>query len=291
MEKDIEKYKDLHLKMSETTNDIFKIINGEMTITKFIRKYKITYQWLYTDDYHYQKFLSQIGLSKGDLEMFLKESMSPYDYFIKDCLLLKKLKRFIYFDTYQKEEKIDQLLRSELTEEDYQLVSDKYGFQSEIPMTYSELGKKHNVHASTIIAKIHRILRNIRKPIIIEYMKNCSVPSNVSIPDYSTYEETLKQMNDKIKNLTDQTKELEEQLNIARKQGYELNISIPLSTPIANLELSSREIRQLQRNGYTTIGSLYNITESKLLNIRNLGKKSVDHIIEVLKKYNIPINK
>lgn len=290
MEKDIEKYIDLHLKMSEMTNDIAKIINGEITIKKFIRKYKITYQWLYTNEYDYQNILSHMGLSKVDLETFLSESMSPYDYFVRDCLVLKKLRRFIYFDTYQKEEKIDQLLRLELTEEDYQLISDKYGFQSEKPMTYAELGKKYSVHYSTIISKIHRILRNLRKPIIIEYMKNCSVPSNVSIPDYPTYAETLKQMNEKINELTNQTRELEEQLNIAKKQGHELNNSIPLSTPIKNLEFSVREINQLQHSGYTTIGSLYNITESKLRNIRNLGQKSVSHIIEVLKKYNIDIS-
>ena len=60
----------------------------------------------------------------------------------------------------------------------------------------------------------------------------------------------------------------------------------PTAIPIEDLELSVRAFNCLKRANIHTIGDLTGKTEDELGKIRNLGKKSVDEILEKLKSYN-----
>ena len=60
----------------------------------------------------------------------------------------------------------------------------------------------------------------------------------------------------------------------------------PTTIPIEDLELSVRAFNCLKRANIHTIGDLTGKTEDELGKIRNLGKKSVDEILEKLKAYN-----
>ncbi|WP_126938394.1 DNA-directed RNA polymerase subunit alpha [Veillonella sp. CHU740] len=60
----------------------------------------------------------------------------------------------------------------------------------------------------------------------------------------------------------------------------------PTTIPIEDLELSVRAFNCLKRANIHTIGDLTGKTEDELGKIRNLGKKSVDEILEKLKSYN-----
>lgn len=60
---------------------------------------------------------------------------------------------------------------------------------------------------------------------------------------------------------------------------------------IKDLNLSVRSINALQRHGYNRLGDIVNITEDDLNSVKNLGKKSVQEIIELLKEHNINVNK
>jgi DNA-directed RNA polymerase subunit alpha len=55
--------------------------------------------------------------------------------------------------------------------------------------------------------------------------------------------------------------------------------------PIEELELSVRSYNCLKREGVDTIGQLATMTEEELINIRNLGMKSVDEIRSKLTEY------
>lgn len=59
--------------------------------------------------------------------------------------------------------------------------------------------------------------------------------------------------------------------------------------PVEDLELTVRSYNCLKREGVDTIGQLATMTEEELMNIRNLGMKSVDEIREKLTEYGYPI--
>lgn len=58
---------------------------------------------------------------------------------------------------------------------------------------------------------------------------------------------------------------------------------------IDNLELSVRSFNCLRRAGINTLGDLDGFTVEKLMEIRNLGRKSVEEVITRLKEYGIEI--
>ena len=60
----------------------------------------------------------------------------------------------------------------------------------------------------------------------------------------------------------------------------------PTTIPIEDLELSVRAFNCLKRANIHTIGDLTGKTEDELGKIRNLGKKSVEEILEKLQSYN-----
>ncbi len=60
-----------------------------------------------------------------------------------------------------------------------------------------------------------------------------------------------------------------------------------LSLPISSLDLSVRSYNSLKRAGYSKVADLSNLTLPELENIKNLGKKSVNEIIEKLDTHGI----
>lgn len=58
---------------------------------------------------------------------------------------------------------------------------------------------------------------------------------------------------------------------------------------ITELELSVRSLNCLKRAGVRTLGDLAKLTKEKLMKMRNMGRKSVDEIIAMLKQYGIEL--
>ncbi len=65
--------------------------------------------------------------------------------------------------------------------------------------------------------------------------------------------------------------------------------SIVEKIQLSSIDLSVRSYNSLRRAGYSTIDQLANITMDELSNIKNLGKKSLDEIIDKLLEYDIVI--
>ena len=61
------------------------------------------------------------------------------------------------------------------------------------------------------------------------------------------------------------------------------------SVPVSSLDLSVRSYNCLKRSKIETLDQLASITMEELVNIKNLGKKSVDEIIDKLAEYNITL--
>ena len=55
-----------------------------------------------------------------------------------------------------------------------------------------------------------------------------------------------------------------------------------LETSIEDLELSARSFNCLKRAGISTVEDLTNKTESEMMKVRNLGKKSLDEVTNKL---------
>ena len=55
-----------------------------------------------------------------------------------------------------------------------------------------------------------------------------------------------------------------------------------LEKPIEELELSVRSFNCLKRSNISTVGDLTNKTESEMMKVKNLGKKSLDEVIAKL---------
>ena len=55
-----------------------------------------------------------------------------------------------------------------------------------------------------------------------------------------------------------------------------------LEMPIEELELSVRSFNCLKRSGISTVGDLANKTETDMMKVKNLGKKSLEEVIAKL---------
>jgi hypothetical protein len=60
-----------------------------------------------------------------------------------------------------------------------------------------------------------------------------------------------------------------------------------LNFPLAELELSVRSYNCLKRNGIETIGDLIAQSQDELSEIPNLGKKSIEEVVETLRTYGL----
>jgi DNA-directed RNA polymerase subunit alpha len=56
-------------------------------------------------------------------------------------------------------------------------------------------------------------------------------------------------------------------------------------TPLADLELSARSRKALERLGCATLGELAAMTEAKLLGQKNFGETSLNEIKQVLRRH------
>ncbi|ASI53930.1 DNA-directed RNA polymerase subunit alpha [Metamycoplasma hyosynoviae] len=76
-----------------------------------------------------------------------------------------------------------------------------------------------------------------------------------------------------------------ETVNIFEVIPKEKEKVVTSSVPIEKLNLTIRSLNALRRAEYSTVDELAKLTEEELGNIKNLGKKSIDDIIEKLKKW------
>jgi hypothetical protein len=73
-------------------------------------------------------------------------------------------------------------------------------------------------------------------------------------------------------------------VELAREEKVRSNL---LDTALEDVELSVRTSNCLRKENINTLGELITRTESELLGIRNLGKRSFDEVMERLAQYNL----
>jgi len=142
-------------------------------------------------------------------------------------------------------------------------------------VTYRKIGETFGVSVERARQIKGEAIRKLREPKY--YLRLCAVPKM----------ETMR-LRFEVGELTRQKKELEEQiahLNGLIRENQRVSaaqLSTPLDTPIAELDLSVRCLTCLTKHGVKTIGELLNYSISDLQGIRNLGRKSARDIERAL---------
>ena len=68
-------------------------------------------------------------------------------------------------------------------------------------------------------------------------------------------------------------------------------LATTMQTPIEDLELSVRPYNCLKRAGKRTLRDIADMTEDDLLRVRNLGRKSAEEVISLLKNYGVTLRR
>ena len=87
--------------------------------------------------------------------------------------------------------------------------------------------------------------------------------------------------------------DLSDIVNLPKIQKPEVNVSNTNDGEgrnILDLELSVRSYNCLKRAGINTLGDLTRMTPEQLVNVRNLGKKSLDEIMQKLADIGQPLS-
>ena len=111
-----------------------------------------------------------------------------------------------------------------------------------------------------------------------------SVQENIN-PETEVKEEIL-QAYDFIKNIKQTIKERRMQEKIKSVKGIRINLEMPIEC----LGFSTLTLNGLRRGGIDSLGDLWGITEKNLKNIRNIGNKSIEEIINTLSKLGLGLD-
>ena len=68
-------------------------------------------------------------------------------------------------------------------------------------------------------------------------------------------------------------------------------LAVKMQTPVAELNLSTRPCRALMRAGKETLRDVTEMTDKEFSQVRNLGKKSQEEVVNMLKTYGLDIRR
>jgi RNA polymerase sigma factor (sigma-70 family) len=183
-----------------------------------------------------------------------------------------------------------------LTDRESKIV--RYRFED--GMTYEEIGKIFNVTRERIRQvehKAHRKLRHPNRVKIFTIGKEYLEKYQQIIDEQKAYQEKIKRAEEeyrkrcaetvksanRLKDIKERTEKLAEIAKL-NKDGFD--VPIP-NVYIEEMNLSVRAYNCLKRAGITQSRQLEDYSLSQLMQIRNLGRKSLDELVEKCREYGI----
>lgn len=149
--------------------------------------------------------------------------------------------------------------------------------------TLEQCGKECGVTRERIRQIEAKAIRKLRHPSRVNMMK--AVPLTELQAQYTEY-----------KKLESDYEWLKKAFETLTAQKAEPGVIIPivehaamLDTPIENLDLSVRSYNCLRRAGVKTMRDIAEMTEDKLMKVRNLGRKSMLEVMAKLKEYGLTL--
>lgn len=233
----------------------FNLTNGKLSYR--IKKKEIPYYKL--REGKGSAYLFRRSEIKVHDDLILEWEGTSMNFLIKHKFIKKILQTFFECNTIEITKK-----------RDVQIFKD-YIFSS---LTKQEVAKKYNLTTEGVSQKVRWILNVI--PGIIQreanrYVELCT-KYNLAVS--------------KLKVIDDENKELRKLLNLAeREESEEVNkVYKILSIPLIDLDLSVRCTNGLKQVGIDTLGDLIKYKEKDLFKIKNLGKKSINEILDLVKE-------
>ena len=133
----------------------------------------------------------------------------------------------------------------------------------------------------TPVKKVNYSVENTRVGQMVDYDKlTIEVWTDGSLEPYEALSLAAKVLSEHLQlfvNLSDVAKDMK--VMVEKEEDSREKI---LEEPIENLELSVRSFNCLKRSGIATVGDLTNKTQADMMKVKNLGKKSLDEVIEKL---------
>ena len=149
--------------------------------------------------------------------------------------------------------------------------------------TLEQCGKECGVTRERIRQIEAKAIRKLRHPSRVNMMK--AVPLTELQAQYTEY-----------KKLESDYEWLKKAFETLTAQKAEPGVIIPmaeqavvLETPLENLDLSVRSYYYLRRAGVKTMRDIAEMTEDKLMKVRNLGRKSLQEIKDKLAEYGLTL--
>lgn len=151
-------------------------------------------------------------------------------------------------------------------------------------MTYDELGKSYNITRERVRQIEARALRKLRHPSRAKYLR-CGV-SGILENIRADYFEKAAQLESKLIELCKLNEKTANEIidNAELRKKY-----APMR--IEEADFSVRSYNCLKRAGIDTMPELARLTYNELTKIRNLGRRSVNEIIDKLREYGYEVNK
>ena len=148
-------------------------------------------------------------------------------------------------------------------------------------LTLEQTGKEYGITRERIRQIEAKALRKLRHPTRANLMKAVPLPE-------------LQAKHTEYCNLKDEYEWLKKAFESLTVQKAEPGVIIPmaehasrLEMPIEELDLSVRSFNCLKRRGVNTLRDIVGMTEYELAQVRNLGRKSYEEVIEKLKEYGL----
>ena len=151
-------------------------------------------------------------------------------------------------------------------------------------MTLEEVGKIFGVTRSRIREIEAKALRKLRHPSRIKYLRYgiSGVIENIKIDYYNKFADLESKLIELCKLNEEKADKVIDDVELRRKYA---------SLGIEHMDLSVRSYTCLKRAGINNIKQLASLSYEELVHIRNLGRKSIEEIIEKLKEYGYEIQK
>lgn len=159
-----------------------------------------------------------------------------------------------------------------------------YYFSKEESMTLDAISKKFGRTREGIRQTVHKALRKLRHPSRARYLLYGYAIASGEIKER---ERALRQ-----KEIDDANKEIDERLDKLRTKLNSTDeelIEYDADIDLYDLDLSVRAYNCLCRAGYKTLGDISKASQYDLMCIRNLGRKSLDEILDKVAKYGIKL--
>lgn len=164
-----------------------------------------------------------------------------------------------------------------LTEREQKVIQYRYQYN----MTLEEAGKEFDVTRERIRQIEAKALRKLRQPGRKSLMKAVSTRDMKELEHkYHVLETECIRLTNEIDLIKD-GEYFEPIQNITQRQKITINE--------LDLDISVRAYNCLRRANIMTLGEIADMTESELMKIRNIGKKTVEEIIKILDKYDLKL--